>query len=180
MNISVIYLSWRYKTMWFCCGLTEMGSSAVKQQIQIAPSSSSAERAEWKKYGSILAANTKYQIHKIQELLGQFSFWTRRPILNLSSGVPGQNWVRSNWNIYIYTYWTGIDSKWKRHTWSASWLMANWNNSIWVTDKLSVTQIELIIRNLPVQFGGDLKSQTKREIIDFLHASEAKKYQSIE
>ena len=67
-----------------------MGSSAVKQQIQIAPSSSFAERAEWKKYGSILAANTKYQIHKIQELLGQFSFWTRRPILNLSSGVPGQ------------------------------------------------------------------------------------------
>lgn len=58
--------------------------------------------------------------------------------------------------------------------------MANWNNSIWVTDKLSVTQIELIIHNLPVQFGGDLKSQTKRETIDFLHASEAKKYQSIE
>ena len=55
--------------------------------------------------------------------------------------------------------------------------MANWNNSIWVTDKLSVTQIELIIHNLPVQFGGDLKYQTKREIIDFLHAFEAKKYQ---
>ena len=114
--VIVIYLTWRYKTMWFCCGLTEMGSSTVEQQIQIAPSSSSAESSEWKKYGSILAANTKYQIHKIQELLGQFSFWTRRPILNLSLGVPGQNWVKSNWNIYICTYWPGIESKWKWHT----------------------------------------------------------------
>ena len=41
-----------------------MGSSAVEQQIQIAPSSSSAESSEWKKYGSILAANTKYTKYK--------------------------------------------------------------------------------------------------------------------
>ena len=88
MNISVIYLTWKYKIMWFCCGLTEMGSSAVEQQIQIA-----LLLLRWELRMEEIWVNTggKYQIHKIQELLGQFSFWTRRPILNLSSGVPGQN-----------------------------------------------------------------------------------------